>query len=422
MTNTIDVQQVAEKNIGWNFSVNLLDLAFITLGMSLVSRETVLPLLVSKLTTSTLAIGLIPAIYNLGFNLPQLLTANFTERLVRKKPFVSLMGALGERLPYLLMGLAVWWLAEPAPGVALIAFFALLTWSTFAVGISTPAWFDMIAKVIPVRRRGVFTGFGHGLGACLGVVGAIWVGNILQNWAYPHNFVILFLLASLSMAISWVGLVLNREPDSPVVKQPVQLTNYLRRLPTLLRENPNYTRFLISTSTAKLGAMASGFFIVYGAQRFQLGGTEIGALTAALIGGQAVMNLAWGVVGDRYGHKAVLAGAAFALALSVAIAWAAPSYEWLLATFVLLGAYTAGDTTSGLNIALEFCAPEDRPTFIGMTNTLIAPVITLAPLLGGWLALALGYQGMFAVATVFAALGTVLLVVWVREPRVASAG
>jgi predicted MFS family arabinose efflux permease len=68
-------------------------------------------------------------------------------------------------------------------------------------------------------------------------------------------------------------------------------------------------------------------------------------------------------------------------------------------------------------IILEFCAPEDRPTYIGLTNTLLAPAKTLAPLIGGWLATWAGYHEMFVVALVVALLGGGLLTAWVREPR-----
>ncbi len=57
----------AQKNVTWNFNVNLIDVIFITFGLSLISRETVMPVLVSTLTDSKLAIGLIPAIWALGY-------------------------------------------------------------------------------------------------------------------------------------------------------------------------------------------------------------------------------------------------------------------------------------------------------------------------------------------------------------------
>src|SRR5690606_29649657 len=126
-------------------------------GISLVSRDTVLPVLVSTLTDSNLAIGLIAALYGLGIYLPQLFTANFTERLRYKKPFVMLVGSVGERLPYLLMCVAVWLFAVPAPRLPRICVLGCLAMSGFSAGAATPAWYDMIAKVIPVSRRGLWS-------------------------------------------------------------------------------------------------------------------------------------------------------------------------------------------------------------------------------------------------------------------------
>ncbi|HMN30959.1 MAG TPA: hypothetical protein PKE45_22580, partial [Caldilineaceae bacterium] len=90
---TIDTS--TERNVRWNMFVNGFDLVFFTLALSLVSRETVMPVLVSTLTDSKLAIGLIPAVFSLSFYLPQLLIANFSERLRFKKPFVLSIGGGG---------------------------------------------------------------------------------------------------------------------------------------------------------------------------------------------------------------------------------------------------------------------------------------------------------------------------------------
>ena len=97
------IDDIAQTNLAWNFSVNLVDISFITLGLSLVSRETVMPLLVSSLTDSKLALGLIPALWGLGLYLPQLFTANYAEGLRYKKPFLMVLSSFGERLPYLLI-------------------------------------------------------------------------------------------------------------------------------------------------------------------------------------------------------------------------------------------------------------------------------------------------------------------------------
>ena len=63
----VKVSPFVQKNLRWNFSVNLIDITFITLAFSLISRETIMPLLISNLTDSKIAIGLVPAISALRF-------------------------------------------------------------------------------------------------------------------------------------------------------------------------------------------------------------------------------------------------------------------------------------------------------------------------------------------------------------------
>ena len=404
-------------NVRWNFTVNLLDITFITLGFSMISRDTVIPVLMSTLTDSKIVIGLIPALWAMGYYLPQLLMANFTEGLRYKKPFVVVVSGIGERIPYLLMALAIWlWAVDRPTWAAMVILGGLLTVST-AAGIATPAWYDMIAKVIPVNRRGIWSGTGRSLGAGLGMIGAYFVGLILVTFPYPNNYAILFLVASFWIILSWVALTLNREPPSEHVKAKISTRQYLRQLPNILRRNPNYTRYLISRSTIQLGAMAAGFYMVYGAERFVFDGATIGALTSVIIGTQAVMNLVWGSLGDRFGHKLVLMTGAFLMAMASLLAWQAQSVIWIGVVLFLLGCYTSAEMVSALNIILEFCSPEDRPTYIGLTNTLLAPVVTVSPIFGGWLAEVTGFPVLFVVAIVASTIGGLMLTFWVKEPR-----
>ena len=412
----------ADRNARWNFVVNLWDIVFIMLGLSLVSRETVMPALINQLTDSKLAIGLIPAIYSLGGNLPQLLIANFSERLHYKKPFVMLVGGAGERGGYLLIGLAVWFFAESSPTLTLVLFFLFLAYSALSLGVGTPPWFDMIAKVIPTNRRGLWSGVGHGLGALLAVAGAYFVGYMLEAYSYPRNFALLFLIGFAITIVSWGGLALTREPASTTVKPQIGIRAYLRALPRLLHRDHNYARFLVARTVIVLGTMATGFYMVYGIERFTVTGATIGWLTAVLVASQALMGVLWGVVADRVGHKFVLIGGALGLTAAALTAWFAPSSAWLTPVFILLGVSIAAELTSSLNIILEFCDPADRPTYIGLTNTLLAPTLALAPLLGGWIAtLTDGYSTLFLTAAICAALGALLLFFWVQEPRQAEA-
>ena len=410
------VDSTVERNLPWNFSVNLIDISFITLAFSIISRETITPLLISNLTDSKIAIGLVPAIYSIAYYLPQLFAANHAERLKRKLPFVMLIGGLLERVPYLFAGLAILLFAESAPIAALLCLYLVIGLGAFGNGVATPAWFSMIGKVLPVHRRGIFFGVSEGLGTLMGIIGAFFVGRVLDDMGYPLNFATLFLVAAVFMGISWIGLALNREPESPIVKEHIPFSRYFRRLPSILRDNHNFRRYLLSYSISRLSTMGVGFFIVFGNESFQLSGADVGLLTAILIGSQAAMQLLLGWLADKRGHKANLTVSGFALAGAAALALGAGDLAGLIPAFVLLGVGLASDNVSRLNIILEFAAPEDQPTFIGLTNTLLAPMVFLAPILGGWLA-DFGFDALFILMAICGLVGGVLLFTWVKEPR-----
>ncbi len=132
----------------------------------------------------------------------------------------------------------------------------------------------MIAKVIPTNRRGLWSGVGHGLGALLAVAGAYFVGYMLEAYSYPRNFALLFLIGFAITMVSWGGLALTREPASTTVKPRIGIRAYLRALPRLLHRDHNYARFLVARTVIVLGTMATGFYMVYGIERFTVTGVQ----------------------------------------------------------------------------------------------------------------------------------------------------
>ena len=69
-------------------------------------------------------------------------------------------------------------------------------------------------------------------------------------------------------------------------------------------------------------------------------------------------------------------------------------------------------------IALEFCEPERRPTYIGLNNTVNGVAGGLAPLFGGWLAGVVGYVPFFVLSLAVGLAGLALLHWTVHEPRI----
>ena len=81
------------------------------------------------------------------------------------------------------------------------------------------------------------------------------------------------------------------------------------------------------------------------------------------------------------------------------------------------GAVDAGVFISAISIVYEFTGAENRPTYIGLANTIPGVAGAIAPLLGGWLAAAMSYRAMFVLAAIIGVLSWVLLRFAVHEPR-----
>lgn len=410
-----ELEAEAWQNYRWNLNVNLADGAFFWLGLSFASASTMLPLFVSKLSDSPLLIGLIAVLAQAGWYLPQLFTSGLIERTARKKPWIVNLGFFTERLPVMLWPLAAL-LATISPTAALIFFFVTYALHQFGAGMIAPAWQDMIAACFPVNRRGFYMGVASFLGTATGAVGAIFSGHILEHTRFPNNFALLFTLAGLFVFISWIFLALTREPVRPVDEETLSDRNMWSKLGRILRRDGNFRHFLIVRLLIGLGAMGFGFVTVSAVARFDLPDRTVGYFTAVLMVGQTIGNLTMGLLADRYGHKLSLELGVGAAVLAFILAWLAPAPSWYFVAFLLLGIYLAATIVSGIMIVMEFAGRNQRPTYAGITNTGVGVINMVAPLIGGWIALA-GYPWLFAASAALGLVALGLLHVWVADPR-----
>lgn len=417
ITSNSTIQQTIEKNYRWNFLVNALDGASFWFGMSFLSSTVILPLFVSHFTTNPLLIGLIPFLITAGNFLPQLFTANAVERAPVKKFFPVNIGFFLERVPILLLAPATYFLAIRQPTLSLIIFFVLLTWNTFGAGVIIVGWQDMIAKIIPVEKRGRFFGITNFIGNGTGILGALALPFILNNFTFPMGYVISFAAAAFLILLSWAFLSLTREPAIYSSKPPVSQLKYLQSLPKILGNDHNFRMYLLAQIIFSLSGMASGFLVIYAVQGWKLPDAEAGGFTIAVQVGLTLANLFFGFLSDHKGHKLSLEICMALSTLALLLAIFAPSPLWFFPIFFLRGAVSAGIMISGISIVYEFTEAENRPTYIGLANTIPGVAGSVAPLIGGWLAGAISYRSMFILSAIIGVAGWVLLHFTVREPR-----
>jgi MFS family permease len=417
MTEVNDSDLEIERNYRWNFLVNSLDGASFWLGMSFFSSTIILPLFVSHFTNNPLLIGLIAFIGWGGVLLPQLFMANAVERTPRKKFFPVTLGFFLERLPLLLLAPAVYFLAVRQPALTLTLFFVLYAWHNFGAGVIIVGWQDMIAKIIPVEKRGRFFGITNFIGNGTGILGALAVPFVLKKYTFPLGYVLSFAVTAGLIFLSWVFISLTREPAVHSSKPSVSQGEYMRSLPAILRRDRNFRMYLLTQIIFSLSGMATGFLVVYSVRTWNLPDAQASGFMVALQVGLALANLFFGFLSDRKGHKMSLEICLALSVLALVLAIVAPGPGWFFLIFFLRGAVSAGTLISGISIVYEFTDAENRPTYIGLANTIPGITGAIAPLLGGWLAVAMGYRAMFILSALIGAVSWLLLRFYVREPR-----
>ncbi len=402
-------------NLRHNYIYNVLDGAFFGLALGFTSFVTVIPLFVSTLTDSAVLIGLIPAIHNMGWQLPQLIIANRVSQQSRYKPMV-LMITLQERLPFLVLALVAWLIPVIGARTALIFTFILLIWQGLGGGFTANAWQSMIAKIMPPDRRGTFYGVQSAAANLLASLSAIAAGYLLNVLDSPLDFTVCFLLTSLAMGISWLALAQTREPETPPANPPIGQKEFWRKLVVILKRDANFRWFLTMRMLSQFALMGFAFYTVYAVQILGMNEFTVGILTSVLMGTQIIANPIMGWIGDRWSHRALMAIGALAASLSGVIAWAAPDPYWFFPVFILAGIANVSVWTVGLAMILNFGDEHERPAYIGLANTLIAPATIIAPLLGGWLAQRSGYPVAFIASAIAGVATAIILYLFVRDP------
>ena len=403
-------------NQRWNFGVNVLVSGFWQFAMSFIFGATVLALYSSYLTDSAVLIGLIPAMQSAMFFFPQLLLARKAQTLARAKPFVVRL-SLFERLPYGVIALSIFLWPDAPRGLAYAILALSLMMATGSGGLLNPAWKAMIAKVVPLRRRGLLFGMSNALGGLMGMGGAAISRQVFLRYDYPYSFAIIFMFCCIAQLISWGLMSLNREPTLQPRAPALSNHEYWRRLPQLLRQDRNFWRFLVGRNLMLLGTMGMTFYIVYARFAFNISDAYAANLTMAALLGQTVSTPLLGVFADRQGNKLLAELGSLFLVIALGLVLVVRHEFWLYLVFMLANMSMAAGMISGINITMEFGPPEEMPTYSALASTVNAVPILMAPLVGGWLVDLFGYQLMFVVAVAFTLVGILYMHLLVHDPR-----
>lgn len=389
--------QLSSGDTRINFAGGIVHAVFFRISVAFAEPTTILPVYIMLLTGSKTHVGLLTSVLLAGEVLPTLLFSRLLEPRRRKLPAL-LVAVFSRAGSWLAIGLLTWYLGNADPGIIELILFVLI--GVFALGgsLGGVALMDVVGKVIPDNRRGLFLGTRQLLGSLAALGAGLFVGRILahENLVFPSNYAVLFLASAAALTVAGVGFAIMREPAVPGTMRSEPLGQYLRNSLAILRDDNRLKRYLLIRNLVGLHRMIVPFYVLYAREILGASDAAVGSYVFLQILGGSLSNVAWARINDYLGSDRLLQSCtALCTAIPVlALALGNLSPGFYGAVFLLLGATINGREMAFTSYLLDIAPPNRRPTYAGLGSTLTAPTLFF-PLVGGIVLDWLGYGPVF---------------------------
>jgi len=391
----------------------VMDYVFFSVGLTFAGINTTLPAFAARLTVNPLLIGLVGAVWNCGWLLPQMFAARYLSTAPRKMPFILFFSWIG-RPVFLLFALYLFLSGAVWPAATLLLLYLASFYFSFTDSITGVAWFDLLGKALSNRERGRFIGLGQAVAGILSIGAGVIIRWVLESsgLGFPNNYAVILVFADVCFLLSLAAIYLIREPLEKVASERQKMTDYLPGLVQLIRRDRMFLRVNVARLLIGLCGLASPFFAVYALRVLNLPEGDVGWFAIAQTIGLAIAGLLLGGLAERRGSVSVvrIVGGIYLMAPIFVLAAGALGSNQMLATllmaaaFLMLGMGDGSIMLGFLNYILDIAPPDKRPVYVGLTNTL-AGVTVVFPFLGGILVDGVGYGIVFVLAAVGVAIG-----------------
>ncbi len=392
-----------------NFRLFLINGVFTRIGFRLVDSSMVLAVFVKELTKSNLMVGLTSSTMRAGWMWPQLLMSSLLEHRPRKMPFY-IFGVIVRIIAWMCILILTISIGSRSYLLLFICFYLLYFVASSSMGISTLPYQDIIAKSIPAQRRARLFSLRQLIGGLFGIGVGFLIKHILSEGfflSFPHNYAVIFGLATLIMIIGFFIFIMVREPIHPVHDERRPFWQHLQRGAHFLKTDRDYRYFMIYRIASAFGSMCTSFYAVYALDPVGLGVPEatIGSFIAVGAISGVLSNILWVYIGEKYGSKSLtvtsscLAFVAPMIAASVRYLPVPRQTAFYFLVFIVSRAYMNGRLIAYMTYTLNLAPSKSRPTYLGFLNTLMFPM-SFVPVLSGWLSKAISYESVFIISII----------------------
>ncbi len=387
-------------------------------GIAFLSMESVMPAMVKELGGPNWAIALAPVLMIIGFGWPQIFSALWVERLRAMKPFI-IKFALIQRIPYFLTGALLLLIGKDYPTLT-VAAVVLAPFMTASIGgILGAAYFELVTRLIPIKRVASMWAIRNSLFAVFGIVAGLIIKWILDLYPGVIGYGILHFMAWGMLMVSFVIFFSLKEDNVPdrLPSDPICLKTGFEAFMKQWRENSSLGRFVITRILFLFIFVAVPFLSIRAIEITGSASSLLGMLVVPQMIGSITGNVMMGYLGDRGGVRLpMLLGRFISIA---AIAGALPANEpWhFMTVFFLLGMGIGTGHIGDITLVIDFAPPKRRKFFFGVMGVLILPGPLIAVLISAILrTFESGFQ-LACITSILAILLSLIFLQRLKDPR-----
>jgi MFS family permease len=342
-----------------------------------------------SLGANEVLVGLVAAI-QAGANTLQMRAFRSLERHGRRKA-MTVKFAAASRLMWVAICAVTFLGVEQFVSFRIWIFLVLFMISAGLGVFSYVPWTSWLVDLVPERVRGRFFAQRNLAAGAVGVVLGVGAGLFIDYWNQaalgpaPYAFVVLIAFG-LVFGL-WAVSIQNRmyHPPYPKAELPLTFWESLKRP----FSDPVFRRVFSFRVFYDLSlGMAGTFYGVYLLTQVHLSFTFVSAMVMLTTLTNLLSLKFWGRMVDRFGNKPILY-ICLSGKLIFALLWlfSTPT-TFLLYVFIhLFGLFDAGNSVAILNLVYKIAPAERRANYITVDGTMVGIAATVAPLIGGGLAM-----------------------------------
>ncbi|MBI3578895.1 MAG: MFS transporter [Ignavibacteriales bacterium] len=333
-------------------------------------------------------IGVIAAI-QAGANLLQIRAFHTLERRGHRRR-MAVKFAAACRLMWVPICALIFITVEPFASYRIWIFLVLFALSVGLGVFSFVPWVAWLVELVPQRIRGRFFAQRNLAAGAVGVVFGIGAGKFIDVWneqtVGPPEYAFAVLIVFGMIFGFWAVATQNKmyEPPFPQPKSPLTFLESLKApFSDINFRRVFYFRMFYDLS---LG-MAGTFYGVYMLTQVGLSFTFVSAMVLVSTLANLLSLKMWGRMLDTYGNKPVLYICLIGKFVFAAL-WLFTSATtfWLYIIIHLFGIFDAGNSVAVPNLVYKIAPAERRANYITVDGTVVGIAATVAPLIGGSLA------------------------------------